>query len=87
MTFPQTAHAFNPDDPRERASDFQGFPNPTLLEAAIIPIPKITRLVLWYRCMIQQMCVMSPDWGSIINWRQTQRLSKMGHFEIGSWEY
>lgn len=46
MTFPQTAHAFKPDDANEIASDFQGFPNPTLLEAAAIPIPEIARLAL-----------------------------------------
>ena len=46
MTFPQTAHAFKPDDANEIASDFQGFPNPTLLEAAAISIPEIARLAL-----------------------------------------
>jgi len=45
MTFPQTAHASNPDGALESACDFQNFPNPTLLEAAAIPITRMTTLL------------------------------------------
>ncbi len=36
MTFPQTVHAFKPDDANEMASAFQGFLNRTLIEAAAL---------------------------------------------------
>ncbi len=58
MIFPQTAHAFNPDDALDSASHFQSFPEPTLLEAANVPLTTMTTLL---NSNVEQVCVINGE--------------------------
>jgi hypothetical protein len=58
MIFPQTAHAFNPDDVLSSASHFQSFPDPILLEAANVPLTTMSTLL---NSKVEQGCVINGE--------------------------